>query len=74
VAISGRKYRQDRPPTLPLESPWALSLSTAGLVSKHLRLAGLIWRLGQARRRLKRDPQQRPVVETELARARAFQR
>jgi radical SAM superfamily enzyme YgiQ (UPF0313 family) len=70
-----RKYRRDRRPTLPLESPWVFYPRYVGeVVVKHVRLARLIWRFGRVRRRLKRDPHARhytdqaltPVVEAEL--------
>jgi radical SAM family protein len=70
-----RKYRKDRRPTLPVESPWAFYPRYAtDLGWKHIRLARLVWRFGRIRRRLKRDPLARaytdqaltPVSETEL--------
>jgi radical SAM superfamily enzyme YgiQ (UPF0313 family) len=52
-----RKYRKDRRPTLPVESPWAFyPRYVADLLYKHVKLAALIWRYGSFRRHLKRDP------------------
>src|SRR5262249_2712383 len=70
-----RKYRRDRRPTLPMETPLVCSPRYAAeSVAKHIRLAHMIWRFGRIRRRLKRDPNVRaytdqaltPVTETEL--------
>jgi radical SAM superfamily enzyme YgiQ (UPF0313 family) len=52
-----RKYRKDRRPTLPVESPFIFyPRYLADLAMKHLTLAGLVWRYGKLRRQLKRDP------------------
>jgi hypothetical protein len=52
-----RKYRKDRRPELPVESPWVFyPRYVFDLLYKHVRLAQLIWRYGGFRRRLKRDP------------------
>jgi hypothetical protein len=52
-----RKYRKDRRPTLPLESPFVFyPRYVADLVYKHLKLAMQIWRFGRFRMALKRDP------------------
>ncbi len=52
-----RKYRRDRRPTLPVESPWTFyPRYVADLLYKHIKLAALILRYGGFRRRLKRDP------------------
>jgi radical SAM superfamily enzyme YgiQ (UPF0313 family) len=52
-----RKYRKDRRPTLPVESPLVFYPSyVADLIGKHIKLARLIWRFGRFRLRLKRDP------------------
>ncbi len=68
-----RKYRNDRRPDLPVESPLVFyPRYVADLISKHVRLAWLIWRYGRLRKRLKRDPEARnytdlaltPVTET----------
>ncbi len=70
-----RKYRQDRRPTLPVESPFVFyPRYIADLAQKHFKLAQLIWRYGRFRMRLKRDPDARnytdlaltPVGEEEL--------
>ncbi|HTW30305.1 MAG TPA: radical SAM protein [Candidatus Sulfotelmatobacter sp.] len=53
-----RKYRKDRRPTLPVESPFLFyPRYVADLLKKHLTLAGLILKYGKLRRQLKRDPQ-----------------
>jgi hypothetical protein len=53
-----RKYRKERRPTMPRESPLVFyPRYVAGLVWKHLRLARQIWRLARFRRTLKRDPE-----------------
>jgi hypothetical protein len=52
-----RKYRKDRRPTLPVESPWSFyPRYVFDLLSKHVKLAALVWRYGKFRRQLKRDP------------------
>lgn len=52
-----RKYRKDRRPTLPLESPLVFyPRYFANLFYKHIRLGALIVRYGWLRARLKRDP------------------
>jgi hypothetical protein len=51
------KYRRDRRPTLPLESPFSFyPRFLAGMVSKHLRMAQLAWRFHWFTKRLDRDP------------------
>jgi len=53
-----RKYRKDRRPTLPVESPWVFyPRYVFDLVYKHIKLAQLILRYGAFRRQLKRDPE-----------------
>jgi hypothetical protein len=55
-----RKYRKDRRPTLPVESPLIFyPRYIADLVMKHITLAGLVWKYGKLRRQLKRDPNAR---------------
>src|SRR5258708_28490987 len=55
-----RKYRKDRRPTLPVESPWEFyPRYVFDLIYKHVKLAALVWRYGGFRRRLKRDPDAR---------------
>ncbi len=52
-----RKYRRERRPTLPIESPLVFyPRYVADVVAKHLRLSQQIWRLGMFRQQLKRDP------------------
>ena len=56
-----RRYRKDRRPTLPMESPLVFyPRFCADLVRKaygHIRLAGLIWYYGRFLRRLRRQPE-----------------
>lgn len=53
-----RKYRKDRRPTLPVESPLVFyPRYVADLIYKHVKLAQAIWRFGRFRRRLKQDPE-----------------
>ncbi len=53
-----RKYRKDRRPTLPLESPFVFYPQyVADLIYKHVKLAMQIWRFGRFRMALKRDPE-----------------
>jgi radical SAM superfamily enzyme YgiQ (UPF0313 family) len=53
-----RKYRRDRRPTLPLESPFVFyPRYVFETIYKHVRLAGQIVRFGRFRYRLKRDPE-----------------
>ncbi|MGC2171364.1 MAG: radical SAM protein [Candidatus Sulfotelmatobacter sp.] len=62
-----RKYRKDRRPTLPVESPWAFyPRYLFDLLYKHIKLAELIWRYGGFRRRLKRDPNARNYSDVAL--------
>ena len=70
-----RKYRKDRRPSLPIESPFSFyPRYVADFVTKHIKLAQLIWRYGRFRQGLKRDPDARnytdlaltPVVEDEF--------
>jgi radical SAM superfamily enzyme YgiQ (UPF0313 family) len=52
-----RKYRRDRRPTLPLESPFVFyPRYVVDLLVKHARLARMVWRGIRFRRSLKRDP------------------
>jgi len=52
-----RKYRKDRRPTLPIESPWTFyPRYVFDLLYKHVKLATLVLRYGGFRRRLKHDP------------------
>jgi radical SAM superfamily enzyme YgiQ (UPF0313 family) len=62
-----RKYRKERRPTLPLESPLVFyPRYVTEIVWKHLRLAKQIWRLGMFRRKLKRDPNARNYTDLAL--------
>jgi radical SAM superfamily enzyme YgiQ (UPF0313 family) len=62
-----RKYRKDRRPTLPVESPFVFyPRYLADLVRKHITLAGLVWRYGKLRRQLKRDPNARYYTDLAL--------
>jgi radical SAM superfamily enzyme YgiQ (UPF0313 family) len=62
-----RKYRKDRRPTLPVESPFVFyPRYVADLLWKHFTLAGLIWRYGKLRRKLKRDPDARNYTDLAL--------
>ena len=62
-----RKVRTDRRPGLPRESPLTFyPRQVADLVTKHVRLAGMVWRLAQVRRALKRDPQARAYMDQAL--------
>jgi len=52
-----RKYRKDRRPTLPVESPFVFYPRYVGnLVYKHIKLAQLVWRFHRFRNQLKQDP------------------
>jgi hypothetical protein len=62
-----RKYRKDRRPTLPVESPWAFyPRYVFDLLYKHIKLAALVLRYGGFRRRLKRDPEARNYSDIAL--------
>jgi hypothetical protein len=62
-----RKYRKDRRPTLPVESPWSFyPRYVFDLLSKHIKLAALVWRYGGFRRHLKRDPNARNYTDIAL--------
>jgi len=62
-----RKYRKDRRPTLPIESPLVFyPRYITDLLWKHLTLAGLIWKYGRLRRQLKRDPSARHYMDLAL--------
>ena len=62
-----RKYRKERRPTLPLESPLAFyPRYVADLVWKHMRLAKQIWHLARFRRKLKSDPNARNYTDLAL--------
>jgi radical SAM superfamily enzyme YgiQ (UPF0313 family) len=62
-----RKYRKDRRPTLPVESPLVFyPRYVTDLLRKHITLAGLVWRYGRLRRQLKRDPHARNYSDLAL--------
>jgi radical SAM superfamily enzyme YgiQ (UPF0313 family) len=62
-----RKYRKDRRPTLPVESPFVFYPRYLGnLLQKHFTLAGLIVRYGLLRAKLKRDPNIRNYMDEAL--------
>jgi radical SAM superfamily enzyme YgiQ (UPF0313 family) len=62
-----RKYRRDRRPTLPVESPFVFyPRYVADLVKKHITLAGLVWRYGKLRRQMKADPDARNYTDLAL--------
>jgi hypothetical protein len=62
-----RKYRRDRRPTIPLESPFVFyPRYLADLVTKHIRLAGLVLRYGKLRRQLKSDPLAHTYIDLAL--------
>ena len=67
-----RKYRKDRRPTFPRESALKFyPLYLGGLVYKHMKLAGMILRLGRFRRQLKRDPRARNYLDIAITPFRA---
>jgi hypothetical protein len=62
-----RKYRKERRPTLPIESPFVFYPRYVGnLIWKHMRLAGRIIDLALFRQRLKRDPKARDYMDVAL--------
>ena len=62
-----RKYRKERRPTLPLESPFVFyPRYVVDLVWKHMRLLRQIVRLGRHRQQLKRDPRAREYADLAL--------
>jgi radical SAM superfamily enzyme YgiQ (UPF0313 family) len=62
-----RKYRRDRRPTLPVESPFVFyPRYVFDLLYKHVTLAGLVWHYGKFRRQLKRDPNARHYSDLAL--------
>ena len=62
-----RKYRKERRPTLPIESPLVFyPRYVTDLVWKHMRLAKQIWRFGRFRQKLKRDPNARDYTDLAL--------
>ncbi len=62
-----RKYRKERRPTLPIESPFVFyPRYVANLIWKHVRLAGRIIDLALFRQHLKRDPKARDYMDIAL--------
>ncbi len=62
-----RKYRKDRRPTMPVESPLVFYPKyLANVAQKHWKLARLIVRFGLLRYRLKRDPESRNYMDVAL--------
>ncbi len=62
-----RKYRKERRPTLPVESPLVFyPRYFADLLYKHVKLAQLVLRYGRLRRQLKRDPAARAYTDQAL--------
>ena len=62
-----RKYRLDRRPTLPVESPWAFYPRYLGeIVSKHYKLARTVLRYRKIAIRLKGDPEARNYMDIAL--------
>ncbi|MGA8028875.1 MAG: radical SAM protein [Bryobacteraceae bacterium] len=62
-----RKYRKDRRPTLPMESPFVFyPRYLVDLAYKHIKLAQLILRFGWFRMQLKRDPDSRNYTDVAL--------
>ena len=55
-----RKYRRDRRPTMPVESPFVFyPRYVADLLYKHFKMAQLAWRFHWFKKRLERDPEAR---------------
>ena len=62
-----RKYRKDRRPTMPIESPFVFYPRYVGnLIYKHFALARLIVKYGMLRAKLKRDPNVRDYMDEAL--------
>jgi radical SAM superfamily enzyme YgiQ (UPF0313 family) len=62
-----RKYRKDRRPGLAVENPVVFyPRYVAETVSKHWRLAKLIWRFGRFRMKLKKDPDAESYIDRAL--------
>ncbi len=77
-----RKVRRDRRPGLPIESPFLFYPKyVAEVVAKHVKIAGIVWRMARARRAIKRDPKARlyrdlaltPVADGDLETLEMFQ-
>jgi hypothetical protein len=62
-----RKYRKDRRPTLPIESPLVFyPRYLAEVVYKHFKIAQLAWRFQRFKKRLERDPKARNYTDVAL--------
>ena len=62
-----RRVRTERRPGFPIENPFLFYPREAwSVVSKHARLAGMVWRMARLRRRLKRDPNARNYMDEAL--------
>jgi radical SAM superfamily enzyme YgiQ (UPF0313 family) len=77
-----RKVRRDRRPGMPIESPFVFYPKYAAeLIAKHVKIAGIVWRMGRTRRAIKRDPKARlyrdlaltPVADGDLETLEMFQ-
>jgi radical SAM superfamily enzyme YgiQ (UPF0313 family) len=77
-----RKVRRDRRPGMPIENPFVFYPKYAAeLIAKHVRIAGIVWRMGRTRRAIKRDPKARlyrdlaltPVADEDLETLEMFQ-
>jgi hypothetical protein len=62
-----RKARADRRPGFPIESPFVFyPRYFAELVGKHVRLAGLLWKMFWVERAIRLDPKRRDYMDTAL--------
>ena len=77
-----RKVRRDRRPGLPLENPVMFySRYVAEIVAKHIKIAGIVWRMARTRRAIKNDPKARlyrdlaltPIADGDLESLEMFQ-
>jgi len=63
-----RKYRRDRRPTMPVESPLVFyPRFMANIIYKHIKLGQLVWRFHWFRKRLERDPDARNYTDAALS-------
>ena len=63
-----RRVRTDRRPGFPIESPLLFYPKYAAeTIVKHVRVAGMVWRMARVRRSIKRDPNARAYLDTALA-------
>ncbi len=77
-----RKVRRDRRPGMPIENPFVFYPKYAAeLIAKHVKIAGIVWRMSRTRRAIKRDPKARlyrdlaltPVADEDLETLEMFQ-